>query len=470
MQQTSEVPEGWVKTPLASCVDILDNQRVPINSKERETRIGNIPYYGATCQVGWIDDFLFDEELLLIGEDGAPFFDKTKQIAYIIQGKSWVNNHAHVIRAIEELTSNKFLKYYLDCFDFNGYVTGTTRYKLNQGSMKKILIHLPPLTEQHRIVVAIEALFARLDAAEARLERVPGIVHQFRQSVLAAACDGRLTEGWRADNPEIESAKELFGRIKEEKKFLTTKGIIKRQKEQDPISLNEFPYSIPHNWMWARWCEISKNIADIDHKMPNECKEGIPYVSPKNFIKNNKIDFENSKKISIADFNKLKKKIQPEYADIIFPRYGTIGVNRFVDTKIDFLASYSCAVIKNLKNYIHPKYSYYYSISPLVKNEIRKYVNSTTQPNVGLKSIQSFIFPLPPLPEQHEIVRRVDALFACANQIEANVATARDRIAKLRQSILAQAFSGQLVPTEAELARREGREYEPGAVLLEKII
>ncbi len=232
----------------------------------------------------------------MIGEDGAPFFDKTKQIAYIIQGKSWVNNHAHVIRAIEELTSNKFLKYYLDCFDFNGYVTGTTRYKLNQGSMKKILIHLPLSPNS-----TASSLPSRRSSPGWMRQRpgwsgCRGIVHQFRQSVLAAACDGRLTEGWRADNPEIESAKELFGRIKEEKKFLTTKGIIKRQKEQDPISLNEFPYSIPHNWMWARWCEISKNIADIDHKMPNECKEGIPYVSPKNFIKNNKIDLKIQKR------------------------------------------------------------------------------------------------------------------------------------------------------------------------------
>ena len=79
-----DLPERWATANLEICVDILDSQRIPVNSDERVKRKGAIPYYGATGQVGWIDDFLFDEELLLIGEDGAPFFDKSKEIAYII--------------------------------------------------------------------------------------------------------------------------------------------------------------------------------------------------------------------------------------------------------------------------------------------------------------------------------------------------------------------------------------------------
>src|SRR5208337_1604653 len=101
-----------------------------VNSDERSSRVGNIPYFGATGQVGWIDDFLFDEELLLVGEDGAPFLDKSKQISYVIRGKSWVNNHAHVLRAKSDRTSNDFLKYFFDQFDFSDYVNGTTRLKL----------------------------------------------------------------------------------------------------------------------------------------------------------------------------------------------------------------------------------------------------------------------------------------------------------------------------------------------------
>lgn len=137
-------PDTWTIAPLGICVDVLDSQRKPVNASERAPRLGKIAYYGATGQVGWIDDHLFDEELVLLGEDGAPFLDKTKSIAYIISGKSWVNNHAHVLRARRELTSNRYIKYFLDWFDFTGYVQGSTRDKLTQGAMNSIPVRLPP--------------------------------------------------------------------------------------------------------------------------------------------------------------------------------------------------------------------------------------------------------------------------------------------------------------------------------------
>ena len=124
-----ELPDGWLWTTLKNCVEILDSQRIPINAKERETRISGkskselYPYYGATGQVGWIDDYLFNEELILLGEDGAPFLDFSKNTAYLIKDKSWVNNHAHVLRAKTEVTSNQFLCHYL-----NQYLRQIMRY------------------------------------------------------------------------------------------------------------------------------------------------------------------------------------------------------------------------------------------------------------------------------------------------------------------------------------------------------
>ena len=106
MEKNNELPDGWVETNLETCVEILDSKRIPINSRERQQRLGNIPYYGATGQVGTIDDYLFDEELVLLGEDGAPFFDSFKNKAYLINDKSWVNNHAHVLKGISDLLLN----------------------------------------------------------------------------------------------------------------------------------------------------------------------------------------------------------------------------------------------------------------------------------------------------------------------------------------------------------------------------
>ena len=136
LQKVKLIPQYWTWATLEESVDILDSQRKPINRKERNSRIEGksesdlFPYFGATGQVGWIDDFLFNEELVLLGEDGAPFLNPVKDTAYIIRGKSWVNNHAHVLRAINNLIINEYLCYYLNSMNYRTYVTGTTRLKL----------------------------------------------------------------------------------------------------------------------------------------------------------------------------------------------------------------------------------------------------------------------------------------------------------------------------------------------------
>src|SRR3989304_5273122 len=209
------LPGGWVWARLENCIEILDGQRVPINSEERNKRIAGkatselYPYYGATGQVGWIDDYLFDEELILLGEDGAPFFEPTKQKAYIIRGKSWVNNHAHVLRARNGIP-NGYIKYYLDIVTYHKFVSGTTRLKLNQSAMRRIPVPIAPSNEQKLIVSEIEKQFSRLDEAVAGLKRVKANLKRYKAAVLKAAVEGKLSEEWRKKNPDVEPATELL--------------------------------------------------------------------------------------------------------------------------------------------------------------------------------------------------------------------------------------------------------------------
>ena len=185
------LPSGWDVATLLDLVEIMDRHRVPVNELERSHRKGDVPYYGATGQVGWIDNYLFDEELVLLGEDGAPFLDPVRPKAYLISGKSWVNNHAHVLRGKPGVL-NRFLLYQLNNVDYRSLVSGTTRLKLPQTSMVSIRLRIPPLPEQHRIVAAIEEQFTRLDAAVAALKRAQANLKRYRASVLKAACEGRL--------------------------------------------------------------------------------------------------------------------------------------------------------------------------------------------------------------------------------------------------------------------------------------
>jgi type I restriction enzyme S subunit len=165
--------DKWESVKIEDCCDILDNLRKPISAIEREKRIANkkqselFPYYGATGLVGWIDDFLIDDEYVLIGEDGAPFFDKSKDIAYLIRGKSWVNNHVHVLKAKKKIADNTFILHYLNFFnDFGGYVNGTTRLKLNKGQLERIPIRLPPLEEQKQIATLFQSIETAIEQVE----------------------------------------------------------------------------------------------------------------------------------------------------------------------------------------------------------------------------------------------------------------------------------------------------------------
>ena len=150
------------KVKLNSICEILDNKRKPLSDNERQERIKNkniddlYPYYGATKQVGYIDDYIFNDELILLGEDGVMFYDPTKPKAYLIKGKSWVNNHAHVLKIDNTKANTNYILYYLNIFNYQGYVSGSTRLKLNKSKMCEIPIPLPSLEKQNQIAKTLD--------------------------------------------------------------------------------------------------------------------------------------------------------------------------------------------------------------------------------------------------------------------------------------------------------------------------
>jgi len=488
----SDLPEGWVLSPMEDCTEILDHMRIPVNGEERRERHGPIPYYGATGQIGWIDDYLFDEELLLLGEDGAPFLDKSKPIAYVIKGKSWVNNHAHVLRAIQGLTSNRFLKFYLDVFDFGDFVTGTTRLKLNQGVMRTIPVVFPPIAEQERIVNKVERLLARVNAARERLARVPAILKRFRQSVLASACSGRLTADWRDGYCNLERAADTVERVlsKRRKKWEVTQtekartpGKISNRnryklKYKEPAlpGLWDLP-GLPDSWCWATIEQLASPEPRSIQSGPfgsnllhSEFRDtGILAIGIDNVL-DGEFSIGSQHRISKEKYRELSKyKAQP--LDVLITVMATIGrccvLPADVETAIITKHVYRITADRNL---VDP---YYLMLALRGDTEVWRQINSQirgqTRPGINGQILKTLAIPTPPLYEQQEIVRRVSDLLNLADRIEVQVASATGHPDKLTQSILSKAFRGELVPTEAELARREGRDYEPASVLLERI-
>ena len=131
----------------------LDGKRIPITKTDRKT--GSYPYYGASGIVDYVENYIFDEDLLLISEDGANLLARVTPIAFSISGKTWVNNHAHVLR-FENITTQKFVEMYINSININNYVTGSAQPKLNQKNLNSIKIPYPPIKIQQQIVTRIE--------------------------------------------------------------------------------------------------------------------------------------------------------------------------------------------------------------------------------------------------------------------------------------------------------------------------
>lgn len=145
-----EIPTTWNLSQLRYVIECLDGKRVPVELSLRADMQGNIPYWGAGNIVDYVDKALFDEELVLLGEDGAPFFDHTRPVAFHITEPIWANNHIHVLR-IKENADPKYIVYVLNAVDYKEYINGAILNKLTQSAMNRIKIPLPPLSVQKKI-------------------------------------------------------------------------------------------------------------------------------------------------------------------------------------------------------------------------------------------------------------------------------------------------------------------------------
>lgn len=191
------LPHGWRWVKLGEVCEFLDYRRRPINQSERNTRkagksIGELyPYYGANGQVDMIDDYLFDEPAILLAEDGGFFGSTHQPIAYLVEGKYWVNNHAHVLRPTPMINVH-FLHHALRIRpDVGSMVSGSTRGKLNQEIASSVPIPLPPLDEQQRIAAALDARLAAAEsarrAAEQQIATIDGMCAALMRQAFAGA-------------------------------------------------------------------------------------------------------------------------------------------------------------------------------------------------------------------------------------------------------------------------------------------
>ncbi|WP_458400103.1 restriction endonuclease subunit S [Mailhella sp.] len=406
-EQPYPLPEGWKWVRLISgFAECLDKFRKPINSTERANREGPIPYYGATGQVGWIDDYLTDEHLVLVGEDGAPFLDVIKNKAYIIEGKAWVNNHAHILRSFWDKTGNVYLMHYLNSFNYTGYVNGTTRLKLTQASLNTIPIPLPPLDEQERIVTRIESLFAKLDEAKEKAETVLDSYETRKAAILHKAFTGELTAKWRGER----------GIEKESWKSCILLSVLKEK---------------PRNGYSPKPVEYETNVKSMTLSATTS-----GFFRPEFF---KYIDEE------IPEDSHLWLK----YGDILIQRANSLEK---VGTSAIYTGGNHEFIYPDLIMKLQVKEGYDTSfIANLLKTqEVLSYfrANATgtagNMPKINQQTVSNTPITVPTLPEQQEITRILDSLLEKEQQSKEVAETVLEQIDLMKKAILAKAFRGEL--------------------------
>lgn len=478
--------EGWITAPYKVFLDYIQPTNYLVNSTDyNDSYQTPVLTAGKTFILGYTNEEygIFENTPVIIFDD---FTTASKYVNFKFKAKS---SAMKILKPTSELVNLKFIYYSMQINQIN---TDThKRYWISIYAEHNLLV--PPLLEQKAIVAKIEQLFSELDKGIESLKTAQAKLKIYRQAVLKKAFEGELTKEWREKQTNLPTAEELLESIKQEreahyqqqlkewkkavqdweknggddkKPSRTSKPKILSDVTKEEISVYG---NLPIYWKWEKFNNVTYKIGDIDHKMPKEFEGGLPYLSTGDLKKDGSIDFKNAKTISRIDFNRLALKIKPERNDIIFPRYGTIGRNILVCTDKEFLVSYACAIIKNINSLMNCKFVYYYSLSPVIKKEIKKYVVQTTQANIGIASIENFLFPLCSLQEQNQIVQEIESRLSVCDHIEETIQNSLTKAEALRQSILKKAFEGKLLDAKELEAIKNHPEYESAEKLLQRI-
>ena len=388
--------KSWNMVPFTEAVDICDALRKPINSSERASRIAGkkqselYPYYGATGQVGFIDDYITDGEYVLLGEDGAPFLDAYAPKAYIINGKTWVNNHAHVLRS---KTNNKFLCYYLNSFNYKGFVSGTTRLKLTQAEMKRIPVPVPPISEQERIVARIEELFSQLEAGVETLKKTKAQLAVYRQAVLKEAFESVISE---SDTCNVEDVcKDIkVGIVIKPAQYYTSADVGVRAFRS--ANVREFAIN-DSDWAFLTRAGHEANLRSEIHT-----------------------------------------------GDVLVVRSGYPGTACVVPPAYDGCNAIDILIAVPDMGRILPEYLCAYTNSPLGRKIVQEKKRGVAQAHFNVSGYSKTPIIVPSLDTQRRVVTEIDSRLSVCDSIEQTVDAALQQAEAMRQSILKDAFEGRL--------------------------
>ncbi len=475
------LPEGWVEATIGDVCDVCSGVGFPLQYQGNDRgefpvyKVGDVSRAVRDCSgmlsksENYIDDCVLSLLRGYVFPVGSTLFAKIGEAvrlnrrAFVLRPGLADNN---VMGVVPEGVEPKFTHFFMKTVDLEDATRSTTVPSIRKSDIECIVIPLAPLAEQKVIADTLDVLLAQVDTIQARLDAIPVILKRFRQSVLSAAVTGKLTEDWRSKCPVGQSIHELPIQSK------TRRGVPDTVKIPDGLALLKYPRS----WALFSAAELLRKGVFIDLKDGNHganhpktadfTEYGLPFITAAQVMEKGTIDFDGAPKLSGSPLAILRVGFA-KVGDVIFTHKGTVG--RVAITSRDCILSPQTTYYRLDQKYVSADYLKYFLKSNVFIEQLDSVKSQTTRDFVPISTQYELFHLLPPLPEQHEIVRRVEALFAYADQIEARLQEATARVKHLTQSILAKAFRGELTAdwraTHPELVTGENS----AAALLERI-
>ena len=445
----SELPEGWIRTSLSDVGRLVSGAGFPEKLQNKKGlrypffKVGNLgevesgqPLLQSNHTVD--DDLARSLRATIIPKDSIAFAKIGMAIRLnrrrLIGVPSCIDNNLMAVIPSNAVLPRYLLRY-LETLEFMAITQSTTVPALRKSDLEVLEVPLPPLNEQRHIVAKLEKLLSRVDAAQARLANIPRILKRFRQSVLAAGCSGWLTADWREQNPGACVSDSI--------------------REKAPASKN--PNELPASWISCLIGNVMRLKNGFAFKSTDYVDVGIPLVRIANIQEGN-VTLAECAKLPIE---KANWNFAIEKGDLLVAMSGaTTGKFGLYDGDVPCLQNQRVGNIRILdpKEVLMGFRNIYLQS---LKRRIEEDAYGGAQPNISPTKIESLPFSCPPLAEQQEIVRRVEALFKTADALEGRYRKAKAHVDKLTQSILAKAFRGELVPQDPN--------DEPASALLARI-
>lgn len=385
-----EVPEGWCWTTIGECLINRDGERVPISSEVRMKQKNKVfDYYGAAGVIDKVDGYLFNERLLLVGEDGANLLSRAKDNAFFAEGKYWVNNHAHILDAtIKPLLD--YIALYINSIALDPYITGSAQPKLNQDNLNRIPVPLPPFMEQLRINYSMAISQKIIDSIAKKQEEIDSAVDFAKYKVLDLAIHGKLVPQDSSEEPAIE--------------------LLKRINPDFKPSHNLHYIECPSGWAVTQMKSIIELLSgrDLENSRCNADGYGVPYLVGASCI--------DKGSISIYRWTETPEVISKE-GDVLLSCKGTVGEVVLNTLGNLHIARQFMAIRSKAPQYILPDY-----LEILIKASIETLKKAARGiiPGISREDILELTVMIPPFEEQQRILSRIAEFNQSVSLIVAN--------------------------------------------------